>query len=84
MISMQSIGKPGSVRAEMEEEVQKAFDEVLLANPEFTFWEACTELVKKGEIVGEATENVNVHTWLHQIFQRAKIKANSDRVNKDM
>ncbi|MCK6545801.1 hypothetical protein L6R52_08030 [Myxococcota bacterium] len=68
----------------MEAAVQAAFDDVLLANPEFTFWEACSELVKKGEINFEATENPNVHTWLHQLFQRAKVKANADRVNRDM
>jgi hypothetical protein len=68
----------------MEAAVQAAFDDLLLANPEFTFWEACSELVKKGEITFEATENVNVHTWLHQLFQRAKTKANAGRVNGDM
>lgn len=66
------------------EEIQQAMDEVLLANPEMTFWEACTELVTKGEINFAATEDANVHTFLYQLFQRAKIKANAERVNKDM
>ena len=68
----------------MEAAVQAAFDEVLVANPEFTFFEACQELVKKGEINYEATADENVHMWLHQIFQRSKVKANADRVNHDM
>lgn len=68
----------------MEAAVQLAFDDVLVANPELTFWEACAELVNKGELNFEATEDPRVHTWLHQLFQRAKIKANADRVNKDM
>lgn len=68
----------------MEAAVQQAMNEVMSANPEMTFWECCTELVKKGEINFEATENANVHAWLYQLFQRAKIRANADRVNKDM
>lgn len=68
----------------MEEQVQQAFDEVLVANPEMTFWEACAELVNKGELNFEATQDPNVHTFIFQLFQRAKIKANADRVNKDM
>jgi hypothetical protein len=68
----------------MEAILQTAMDEVLVANPEMTFWEACAELVKKGDINFEATEDPAVHTWLYQLFQRAKVKANADRVNKDM
>jgi hypothetical protein len=68
----------------MEEALQQAMDEVVVANPEFTFWETCAELVKKGELNFEATENASVHTWLYQLYQRAKVKANADRVNKDM
>jgi hypothetical protein len=68
----------------MEAAIQQAFDDILIANPEMTFWEACAELVNKGEINFEATEDPNVHTWLYQLFQRAKIKANAERVNKDM
>lgn len=73
-----------TVRPHMEEQVQQAFDEVLVANPEMTFWEACAELVNKGELNFEATQDPNVHTFIFQLFQRAKIKANADRVNKDM
>lgn len=61
-----------------------AMDELLVANPEFTFWEACSELVKKGELNFEATEDPNVHAWVYQLFQRSKVRANRDRVNKDM
>jgi hypothetical protein len=68
----------------MEAVVQAAMDEVVVANPEFTFWEACAELVKKGELNFEATENPNVHVWLYQLYQRSKVRANADRVNKDM
>lgn len=68
----------------MEAVLQQLMDEVLLANPEMTFREACTELVNKGEINFEATQDPSVHTWLYQLFQRAKVKANADRVNRDM
>ena len=73
-----------SVRREMEEVVQRSFDDVLLANPEMTFWEACADLVNKGELNFEATEDPAVHTWLYQLYRRAKIKANAERVNRDM
>jgi hypothetical protein len=73
-----------SVRPHMEAAIQQAFDDLLLANPEMSFWEASSELVTKGEINFEATEDPAVHTWLYQLFQRAKIKANADRVNRDM
>ena len=66
------------------EDLQAAMDELLYANPEMTFFEASTELVKKGEINYEATEDPNVHTYLSQIYRRSKILANRGRVNKDM
>jgi hypothetical protein len=68
----------------MEAVLQQSMDEIMLANPEMTFWECCAELVKKGEVNFEATENPSVHAWLYQLFQRAKIRANAERVNKDM
>ncbi len=61
-----------------------AMDELLLANPEMTFYEATKELVNKGELNFEALEDVGVHTFVSQMFQHAKRRAQSGRVNKDM
>ncbi len=66
------------------EELQEAMDQVLLANPEMTFFEVCAELVTKGELNFEATEDPSVHVFLHQLFQRAKVRANVGKANLDM
>jgi hypothetical protein len=66
------------------EPIQQAMDEILIANPEMTFWEACAEMVNKGELNFEATQDAGVHTFLSELYRRSKIKANADRVNKDM
>ena len=63
----------------MEAALQQAMDEIMVANPEMSFWEVCAELVKKGDLNFEATENANVHTWLYGLFQRSKIKANASK-----
>jgi hypothetical protein len=61
-----------------------AMDELMLANPEMTFFEATKELVNKGELNFEALEDPGVHAFLHQMFGNAKRRAQSGRVNKDM
>lgn len=61
-----------------------AMDELLLANPEMTFYEATKELVTKGELNFEALEDPGVHVFVYQMFGNAKRRAQSGRVNKDM
>lgn len=67
----------------MTVKVQAAFDEILAANPELTFRDALVAVVARGLVQHEAAEDPAVHTWLHRMFQKSKIKANIDRVNKD-
>ena len=59
-----------------------AMDELLLANPEMTFYEATKELVNKGELNFDALEDA--HAFIYQMFQQSKRRAQSGRVNKDM
>lgn len=66
------------------EELQAAMDDLLLANPEMTFYEASKELVKKGELNFDALEDPNVHVFVHQMFSQAKRRAQAGRVNRDM
>jgi hypothetical protein len=66
------------------EDLQLVMDELLSTNPEFTFWETCAELVKKGDLNFEATQDPNVHTFLFQLFQKAKVRSLTGRVNKDI
>lgn len=66
------------------EELQDAMDDLLMANPEMTFFEVSAELAKKGELNAEATQDPSVHVYLSQMFQRAKQKAQSGRMNQDI
>lgn len=66
------------------EELQAAMDDLLLANPEMTFYEASKVLVNKGELNFDALEDPSVHMFLHQMFQHAKRRAQAGRVNRDM
>ena len=66
------------------EELQQVMDELLASNPEWSFWELCSELVKKGDLNFEATQDPNVHTCLYQMFQRSKVRGQAGRMNKDM
>jgi hypothetical protein len=66
------------------EELQAQMDELLIANPEMTFYEATKELVNKGELNYDALEDPNAHVFLFQMFQHAKRRGQSGRVNKDM
>ena len=61
-----------------------AMDELLLANPEMTFYEATKELVNKGELNFDALEDPGVHAFVYQMFGNAKRRAQTGRVNKDM
>lgn len=63
----------------MEAEIQRAFDEILADSPEMTFFEACAELVKKGELNFEATQDPTVHVFLYNIFRHGKQRANQSR-----
>lgn len=66
------------------EELQQVMDELLASKPEWTIWELCSELVKKGDLNFEATQDPNVHTFLYQMFQRAKVRGQAGRMNKDI
>ena len=66
------------------DELMMRMEELLAESPEMTFFEACAELVKKGELNYAATEDPGVHAYLYQLYQRAKNKANLGRANKDM
>lgn len=66
------------------EDIQQAMDELLADNPEFTFFETCAEMVKKGEINYDALDDPGVHTLLYQLFARAKTRGQLGRMNQDI
>lgn len=66
------------------EDIQEAMDELLVANPEFSFFETCAEMVKKGELNYDALEDPGVHVALYQLFQRAKVRGQYGRMNQDI
>lgn len=66
------------------EDIQEAMDELLADNPEFTFFETCAEMVKKGELNFDALEDPGVHTMLFQLFQRSKVRGQLGRINADI
>ncbi len=66
------------------EELEKALEELLFANPEFTFREAASELVKAGEIEYAVLEDPYVHAWVYKRFADSKSRANHRRLNLDI
>ena len=64
--------------------LEKAMEELLSSQPEFTFREICAELVKSGDLEYEATHDPGVHAALYTRFAKSKARSNFGRINTDM
>jgi hypothetical protein len=65
-------------------EIEKAMEEIMSTNPEFTFRDLCAELVNKGELEYRLYEDPYVHAWLYKRFADVKARVNAGRVNTDI
>ena len=59
-------------------------EEVLFANPEFTFRDCAAELVKKGDLEYQALEDPYLYTALHKRFADVKARVSMGRYNLDI
>jgi hypothetical protein len=65
-------------------EIEAAMDEVLTAEPELTFRDVSSELLKKGVIDLPTLQDPYAHATLFERFKNCKVRASMGRLNRDM
>ena len=66
------------------QKLQSALDDILASSPEMSFFEASTALEQRGLVTHAELENPGVHAYVYQLYQRAKGRANTGRINPRM